>query len=282
VAAVKGGGGGMGGNGPRYVQFRDKAHVEQRLRALGATVVGRTGPKVTHIIVPAGGEALAEEQRRHGAAAKGDGDGAEGGGGGGGSGGGNDGDGNPVIVRDNPWQLSKVASGPLVAVSEGRGPVVVTEGWVMRHVRAAAAGLDTSHAPAAVAAHAARVTAEKKAAAGDRKAAVKRKLDEAASGVEQRPGRERVMNRVARDRVGRALAQRLFLVQRQDISRGDRRDGNTDGAGPGSNPGASGGDGGGGGGLVRYGHDGHAHRDGDGGGSSGKWHAVFEVFGTTG
>ena len=66
VALVRGGGGGFGGNGPRYVQFKDKSHVEQRLRALGATIVHRISPKVTHVVVPAGGEALAEEERRHG------------------------------------------------------------------------------------------------------------------------------------------------------------------------------------------------------------------------
>ena len=47
------------------MQFKDKARVE-RLRALGATIVQRMNPRVTHVIVPAGGEALTEELRRHG------------------------------------------------------------------------------------------------------------------------------------------------------------------------------------------------------------------------
>ena len=45
VALVRGGGGGFGGGGPKYAQFRDKAHVESRLRALGATVVHRASPR---------------------------------------------------------------------------------------------------------------------------------------------------------------------------------------------------------------------------------------------
>ena len=68
VALVRGGSGGFGGNGPRYAQFKDKAHVERRLRELGASCVARMSVKVTHVVVPSGGEALAEERRRHGGA----------------------------------------------------------------------------------------------------------------------------------------------------------------------------------------------------------------------
>lgn len=81
VAVVRGG---------RYVQFKDRAHVEKRLRELGADVrpsLGGPGPAVTHIVVPANGERAAEALRAQ----------------------------------------KKRASGPLT----------VTEGWVMRHLRAA-------------------------------------------------------------------------------------------------------------------------------------------------
>ena len=265
VALVKGGGGGFGGNGPRYVQFRDKQHVEQRLRALGATIVQRNSPRVTHVVVPAGGEALTEEQRRHGVhdgAKKGEemnGSGARS------SGGGKDQFkfGADVTADDDLDQDGDIAAkggGPAVSGKEmllktskggsktGTGPVVVTEGWVMRHVRASRTGVAAAHDPAAIRAHKDRLASERKKEAAERMAAVKRRREEADAGVEQRPGRERTMSRAVMDRVGRALAQRLFLVQRRDISRGH------------------GADGGGGGGS----------------GGEGKWHAVFAVFGTTG
>ena len=49
----------------KYAQFRDKAHVESRLPPLGATVVHRASPKVTHAS-PRWRRALAEERRRQG------------------------------------------------------------------------------------------------------------------------------------------------------------------------------------------------------------------------
>ena len=72
----------------------------------------------------------------------------------------------------------------------------------------------------AVRAHEERVREERRREASERAAAAKRRREEADSGVEQRPGRERTMSRAVMDRVGRALAQRLYLVQRRDISRG--------------------------------------------------------------
>ena len=46
-----------------YDQFRSRAHVEQRLKELGATIMSRVTPNVTHIIVPNRGE-LANEANR--------------------------------------------------------------------------------------------------------------------------------------------------------------------------------------------------------------------------
>jgi len=46
-----------------YEQFRSRAHVEQRLKELGATVMSRVTANVTHIIVPNKGE-LANEAAR--------------------------------------------------------------------------------------------------------------------------------------------------------------------------------------------------------------------------
>ena len=244
VALVKGGGGGFGGRGPRYVQFRDKAHVEQRLRDLGATVVQRAGPRVTHVVVPSGGEALAEEQRRYGVgpAAGRDKDGEWSGE--------RDGEvgreGSHGAADDDGVGKASIKGGG----GEARGifqkapnppPAVVTEGWVMRHVRASKTGTAAVHTPASVRAHESKVASTRKREAAERKAAEKRRREEAAAGVEQRPGRERTMSRAVMDRVARALAQRLFLVQRRDISRGG----------------------------------GTGCRDE-------KWHAVFAVFGTTG
>ena len=210
VALVRGGGGGFGGNAPRYVQFRDKQHVEQRLKALGATIVQRNGPRVTHVVVPAGGEALAEEQRRHGvhhegggqqkgiiAREKGGGEsnGAKSGGGGGGGGGGGegkdgfevgdgdcDGDGDDdVDLNTHDLDVAKggVGVGSVSSSTKsgggkgkaggGAGPVVVTEGWVMRHVRASKTGVAAAHDPAALRAHQTRVASERKKEAGSRR-----------------------------------------------------------------------------------------------------------------
>jgi len=104
---------------------------------------------------------------------------------------------------------------------------------------------------------------ERKKEAAERTAAVKRRRDEVTAGVEQRPGRERTMNRAVMDRVGRASAQRLFLVQRRDVSRGH-------GGGVGAEAGAGGGAGSDVNETLRF-----ANADA-------RWHAVFAVFGTTG
>ena len=74
------------------------------------------------------------------------------------------------------------------------------------------------------------------------------------------------MSRAVMDRVARAMAQRLFLVQRRDVSRGHGGGGGGGGISIGSGIKIGSGIGGGG---------------GDAGGDS-KWHAVFAVFGTTG
>ena len=250
VALVRGGGGGFGGNGPRYVQFKDKSHVEQRLRALGATIVHRISPKVTHVVVPAGGEALAEEERRHGGkAGKGGGDEAT------------DGSARKEGYEapdtddidtdgiDTKGDLSKKGD-----PSKSTPPAVVTEGWVMRHWRAQKTGVAEAHDDDTVRAHQERVKEERRREAAERTVAAKRRREEADSGVEQRPGRERTMSRAVMDRVGRARAQRLFLVQRRDVSRGPAGVGGAASTGPGATP----------------------------AGGEDKWHAVFAVFGTTG
>ena len=228
VALVRGGGGGFGGAGPRYVQFKDKSHVEQRLRALGATIVHRMSPKVTHVVVPAGGEAFAEEERRHGRS----GDAAGASPNGASSPGGSapkgkegyepkDADADAVPDAHDDKGTGKSGTGAKPGVKP-TPPVVVTEGWVMRHWRAFGTGAAATHDADAVRAHEERVREERRREASERTAAAKRRREEADSGVEQRPGRERTMSRAVMDRVGRALAQRLFLVQRRDISRGRR------------------------------------------------------------
>lgn len=260
VALVRGGGGGFGGAGPRYVQFKDKSHVEQRLRALGATIVHRMSPKVTHVVVPAGGEAFAEEERRHGRS----GDAAGASPNGASSPGGSapkgkegyepkDADADAVPDAHDGKCTGKSGTGAKPGVKP-TPPVVVTEGWVMRHWRAFGTGAAATHDAAAVRAHEERVREERRREASERTAAAKRRREEADSGVEQRPGRERTMSRAVMDRVGRALAQRLFLVQRRDISRG-----------PAGVGGAA-----------------STEAGGTSTGPDDKWHAVFAVFGTTG
>ena len=256
VALVRGGGGGFGGGGPRYVQFKDKSHVEQRLRALGATIVHRMSPKVTHVVVPAGGEAFAEEERRHGLSGDKSGDARERASSNGASPGGSAPKGKegyepPDAARDGEG-TGKSEAGAKPGASTP--PVVVTEGWVMRHWRAFGTGAAATHDAAAVRAHEERVREERRREASERTAAAKRRREEAESGVEQRPGRERTMSRAVMDRVGRALAQRLFLVQRRDISRG-----------PAGVGGAA---------STEAGETSTGPDD--------KWHAVFAVFGTTG
>jgi len=166
--------------------------------------VQRVGPRVTHVIVPAGGEALAEEQRRHGVQTDltgGDGDdgggnqdpggggmgassgggkdgyelgdrfsgpatdthdsdthgsigsGSGGGGSRGGGGGGGGGGGSKLVALNDVGGKCGGAGGGGKAV----GPVVVTEGWVMRHVRAAKTGMAAAHHPTAVRAHQSKV-----------------------------------------------------------------------------------------------------------------------------
>lgn len=265
VALVRGGGGGFGGAGPRYVQFKDKSHVEQRLRALGATIVHRISPKVTHVVVPAGGEALAEEERRHGVGDKsGDKSASEraspnrGASPGGSAPKGKEGyeppdaDEVPDARDDEGTGTGKSEAGAKPGASTP--PVVVTEGWVMRHWRAFGTGAAATHDDAAVRAHEERVREERRREASERAAAAKRRREEADSGVEQRPGRERTMSRAVMDRVGRALAQRLYLVQRRDISRGPAGVGGAASTEAGETP----------------------------TGPDDKWHAVFAVFGTTG
>jgi hypothetical protein len=92
--------------------------------------------------------------------------------------------------------------------------------------------------------------------AEDTRRAAKRKTREALeNGEDVRPGRERAMIRAVLDRVARAGTQRLFLVRRLDLARGD--------------------------GAGRQCSDG-----GDGATKAmtqtQKWHARFAVFGTTG
>ena len=233
VALVRGGGGGFGGGGPKYAQFRDKAHVESRLRALGATVVHRASPKVTHVVVPAGGEALAEERRRQGQVERAAGA--------------------PEAVK--PGYEAKPepeeAAPALAPASAARPAEVVTEGWVMRHWRAHQNGTAKRHDPEAVRAHEAETRAAKRLADEARRAAKRKAKEALENGEDVRPGRERAMSRAVLDRVARAGTQRLFLVRRLDLGRGDRL------AEPGpAEPGAS--------------------REFQ------KWHARFAVFGATG
>ena len=303
VALVRGGGGGFGGNGPRYVQFKDKARVEERLRALGATIVQRMNPRVTHVIVPAGGEALAEERRRHGkdpiggkgalAAPKGDvspekagyerdsgtgtGTGA-GAGTGAGTGAGSTRVGKSLAIAGADSGTVSGTKGDPAPLPRSTPPAVVTEGWVMRHWRAKTAGTAATHSEEAIREHRARVKEERARETAERKAAEKRRRDDDEAGIERRPGKERAMTRAVMDRVARALAQRLFLVRRVDVSRGveagaPNADPTLAGADPtraGSNPAS--------GGPSRA-----APRAAPAApGSPPEWHAEFAVFGTTG
>ena len=203
VALVRGGGGGFGGGGPKYAQFRDKAHIESRLRALGATIVHRASPKVTHVVVPAGGEALAEERRRQGQSERAAGA--------------------PGAVK--PGYEAKPepeeVRAELAPAHAATSVEVVTEGWVMRHWRAHQNGTAKRHDPDAVRAHQAETRAARKIADEARRAAKRKAKEALENGEDVRPGRERSMSRAVLDRVARAGTQRLFLVRRLDLGRGD-------------------------------------------------------------
>mmetsp|Transcript_3327 Transcript_3327/g.11114 ORF Transcript_3327/g.11114 Transcript_3327/m.11114 type:complete len:620 (+) Transcript_3327:49-1908(+) len=114
-----------------YTQFRSRAHVEQRLEELGATVMSRVTSNVTHIIVPGKGE-LANEANRLNALRQQD------------------------EYRDHPSALR------------------VTEGWVMRHVRARANNVAPEHSEMQLKAFEEKKKLEKAA----RLAAAKRKREE--------------------------------------------------------------------------------------------------------
>jgi hypothetical protein len=232
VALVRGGGGGFGGGGPKYAQFRDKAHVESRLRALGATVVHRASPKVTHVVVPAAGEALAEERRRQGQLEPPAGAGA-------GAPAGKPG----FEAKPEPAEVKaelaperddeKVPSRPNDDGEEDRSGArrvarpgvsqteVVTEGWVMRHWRAHQNGTARRHDPEAVRAHEAETRAARMTENEARRVAKRKAKEAIENGEDVRPGRERAMSRAVFDRIARAGTQRLFLVSRQDLARGD-------------------------------------------------------------
>ena len=301
VALVRGGGGGFGGNCPRYVQFKDKARVEERLRALGATIVQRMNPRVTHVIVPAGGEALTEELRRHGkdpiggegalAEPKGDvspqkvgferdsGTGTEtGAGAGAGTGAGSTRVGKPLAIAGTGHVTVAGTKGDAAPPPVSAPPAVVTEGWVMRHWRAKTAGTAATHSEEAIREHRARVKEERARELAERKAAEKRRREEDEAGIERRPGKERAMTRAVMDRVARAMAQRLFLVRRVDVSRGVEPGARnarptlagTELARAGSNPPS------GGPSHAALGASPAAF------GSPPEWHSDFAVFGTTG
>jgi len=114
-----------------YKQFRSRAHVEQRLEYLGATVMSRLTPKVTHIIVPSKGE-LAYEANRLNALRQQD------------------------EYRDHPSALR------------------VTEGWVMRHLRARANNVAPEHSEDALQAFETKKQVEKQI----EKSTAKRKREE--------------------------------------------------------------------------------------------------------
>ena len=121
----------------------------------------------------------------------------------------------------------------------------------MRHWRAHQNGTAKRHDPEAVRAHEAETRAAKRLADEARRAAKRKAKEALENGEDVRPGRERAMSRAVLDRVARAGTQRLFLVRRLDLGRGDRL------AEPGpAEPGAS--------------------REFQ------KWHARFAVFGATG
>ena len=250
VALVRGGGGGFGGGGAKYAQFRDKAHVESRLRALGATVVHRVSPKVTHVVVPAGGEALAEERRRHGQADKKIAAGAAGAPSAGKPG---------YEAKPEPAEataeIEPERDASADATRDATRVEVVTEGWVMRHWRAHQNGTAKRHDPETVRLHEAETRLARRIADDARRAAKRKTREALENGEDVRPGRERAMSRAVLDRVARAGTQRLFLVRRLDLARGD--------------------------GAGRQRSDG-----GDGATKAmtqtQKWHARFAVFGTTG
>ena len=298
VALVRGGGGGGGGLGPgagggaAFAHFRDRAHVEDRLRALGATIVKRLSPKVTHVVVPSGGEALAEERRKHRSVAGGrraaDADPkTPKGSSKGGDENTRDELGRPPSPRP-PLALPGVGeagagAGALETDAGARGvdsasdspppgpaPRVVTESWVMRHWRAREAGVAETHSASAIDAHRRAARESRRREADETK---KRKARELASGVEVRPGRPRAMSKATLDRVARALSQRLFLIRRVDRSRGDADASESPRTDRGNN------------GNLPPREDAAAHATTKPGGthpSSGTWHSSFAVFGSTG
>ena len=268
VALVRGGGGGFGGGGPKYAQFRDKAHVESRLRALGATVVHRASPKVTHVVVPAGGEALAEERRRQGQLEPPAGTGA-------GAPAGKPGfeaKPEPAEVKaelaperddekkkngEEDWSGARRVSRPGAYQTE-----VVTEGWVMRHWRAHQNGTARRHDPEAIRAHEAETRAARMTENEARRAAKRKAKEAIENGEDVRPGRERAMSRAVFDRIARAGTQRLFLVSRRDLARGDAFENRT---APSEDPGSE-----------------STHERASEGKKKSEWHARFAVFGATG
>ena len=270
VALVRGGGGGFGGGGPKYAQFRDKAHVESRLRALGATVVHRASPKVTHVVVPAGGEALAEERRRQGQLEPPAGTGA-------GAPAGKPGfeaKPEPAEVkaelapeRDDEKKKNgeEDRSGARRVSRPGAYQTeVVTEGWVMRHWRAHQNGTARRHDPEAIRAHEAETRAARMTENEARRAAKRKAKEAIENGEDVRPGRERAMSRAVFDRIARAGTQRLFLVSRRDLARGDAFENRT---APREDPDPA----------PESTHERASDRK-----KKSEWHARFAVFGATG
>lgn len=300
VVVVKGGGGGFGGGGARYQQFKDRQHVESRLKQLGALVVGRVSQKVTHVVVPGSGEALSEERRRHGCDPE---TGARAflslvekvekyGNGVAKFGAVSSSEPCPVGVSEavTPSEASPpvfVKSEPVdsqfdAAVSHTKSVVshtasaashtaasthtqvqVVTEGWVMRHWRAFQNGTAKTHAAEDVANHKRKLAAEKQEEKEQKKMAQKLKKEAIEfGGDDARPGRFRNLNKQALDKIAKALSQRLFFLGRKDVTRGDHP---TTGQRLGTDTGTT-----------------KRTADATTLGPKQKWRALFRVFGTAG
>ena len=301
VGTMYGGGpGGFGGGGARYQQFKDRQHVESRLKQLGALVVGRVSQKVTHVVVPGSGEALSEERRRHGCDPE---TGARAflslvekvekyGNGVAKFGAVNSSEPCPVGVSEavTPSEASPpvfVKSEPVdsrfdAAVSHTKSVVshtasaashtaasthtqvqVVTEGWVMRHWRAFQNGTAKTHAAEDVANHKRKLAAEKQEEKEQKKMAQKLKKEAIEfGGDDARPGRFRNLNKQALDKIAKALSQRLFFLGRKDVTRGDHP---TTGQRLGTDTGTT-----------------KRTADATTLGPKQKWRALFRVFGTAG
>ena len=134
----------------------------------------------------------------------------------------------------------------------------------MRHWRAHQNGTARRHDPEAIRAHEAETRAARMTENEARRAAKRKAKEAIENGEDVRPGRERAMSRAVFDRIARAGTQRLFLVSRRDLARGDAFENRT---APREDPDPA---------------PESTHERASEGKKKSEWHARFAVFGATG